>query len=774
MKLRTQILLFFFLFALTPLLLAVAINLPLVLERMERFYHEAHLQNLQADFRDLDQHLASRNEMVRLLAKLPEPGMALDTAQQGIDDKLYLARARYILWMNQILKDQLDIVQIVFLDNVGHERFWLDRDKSTQEWQPTTRRPAMPSDDFFKAAMKVDYGQVVISSISLDPEAGAEDPRRFMTLRLISPISHSNSAPAIGAVMISIDVGGMARYYRNTLWVHNSGSFLKHPDPAAPTGSAFELYPGLEPIFATGKPALWEHDGQRIMWVPMFLTEHSGALWVGRPVDPSPIVEFRNALTLRVLSIVFILTVVTWLASRWLAKRAAKMSQELTEGIQHVLKNEEGFELHWKGPKEVKNLGESLSRLAAEHGRNTRNLRAHAKELEESNRYKSQFLANVSHELRTPLNSILLLSKLLSDKNNGLSLDQQKQASVIHEAGSDLQALIDNILDLSRIEARRTIFNLESIELTALLKSLVELVQPQFDAKGIDLILEVAADAPKRVISDPDKVRQILKNFLSNAVKFTSIGKVIIRLEAIEKTPSCDCELSISVEDNGIGIPADKHGQIFEAFKQADGSTNRRYGGTGLGLSISRQLAQMLGGEIELQSDEGEGSTFSLLLPLEFNRDQLAQEDIQEVPEKPDSSRKPAEPPKANLGEHQILVVDDNIQNLLTITPLLEGWGLSVTAAEDGDETLEVLDEDGLFALVLIDIMAPSTNGCDTIKRIKAQEQHQQLPVVALIAEVDAEAHAACLKAGTDDFIIKPIDPDALHMLLTRHLTEDG
>ena len=302
----------------------------------------------------------------------------------------------------------------------------------------------------------------------------------------------------------------------------------------------------------------------------------------------------------------------------------------------------------------------------------------------------------------------------------------------------------------------------------------MELVQPEFDAKGIDLILDIAADAPKRVISDPDKVRQILKNFLSNAVKFTSTGMVIIRLEAIEKTPACDCELRISVEDKGIGIPADKHVQIFEAFKQADGSTSRRYGGTGLGLSISRQLALMLGGEIELQSREGEGSTFSLLLPLEFDRDQLEQEDVQEVQERPGSSRKQAEPPKANLGEHQILVIDDNIQNLLTITPMLEGWGLSVTAAEDGDETLEVLDEDGLFALVLIDIIMPDANGCDTIKRIKAQEQHQQLPVVALIAEADAEAHAACLKAGTDDFITKPIDPDALHNLLTRYLSEDG
>ncbi|MES9967290.1 MAG: hypothetical protein ABW074_08475, partial [Sedimenticola sp.] len=185
MKLRTQILLFFFLFALAPLVIAVVINLPLVLERMELFYHKAHLQNLRADFRDLDQHLASRDEMVRLLSKLPEPGVVMGNGE-STPENIDLARTQYSQWVNQILLDQLDIVQIVFFDQEGRERFWLDRDINSQQWQPTTRRPPPTPKVFIEAALKSDTGRALVSPISIDRTA--EDPRRFMTLRLISPI----------------------------------------------------------------------------------------------------------------------------------------------------------------------------------------------------------------------------------------------------------------------------------------------------------------------------------------------------------------------------------------------------------------------------------------------------------------------------------------------------------------------------------------------------------------------------------------------------------
>ncbi|WP_428608806.1 ATP-binding response regulator [Sedimenticola sp.] len=765
MKLRTQILLFFFAFALTPLMIAVVINLPLVLERMDLFYQKAHLQNLRADFRDLDEHLASRHEMVRLLAKLPEPGAVLGDKNATESKNIDLARTRYIQWINQILHEQLDIVQIVFLDSQGEEQFWLDRDREDQSWQPTVTRPGKAPEALVSAAFKAEPGRVLVSALSLNPQAGALDPRHFMTLRLITPIFTRESTTPIGAVMLNIDVGGIARFYRNTLWVNNDGRFLQIPIPDAPSGNAFARYPGLDRLFAEEKPALWKGPHEQIMWVPMFRTEKADALWVGRLVDPSPIAEFRNALTLRVLSIVFLLMLATWVASRWLAKRAERLSRELIDGIQQILENETPVTFDWKGPQELKRLGMNLSRLAEEHGRTSRNLRAHARELEASNRYKSQFLANISHELKTPLNSILLLSKLLANSKQGLTKDQLKQARVIHEAGSDLQALIDNILDLSRIEAQRIPLHRETVELTPLLEGLVELVQPQFDAKGLTLNLVMEEDAPQKILSDPDKLRQIIKNFLSNAVKFTEAGVVEIRLASTTPTASNAYALAISVSDSGIGIAEEKHQEIFEAFKQADGATNRRYGGTGLGLTISRQLARLLGGDIVLSSRPGQGSRFSLLLPAEIGADPAESD-----PPEQTTTAQPEQVTEAlatpYLGSHSLLVVDANLHNLLQLTPLLEQAGLKVTAAADVAEAIEAMADES-FALVLIDVILPTDSGCDTIKSIK---QAQSIPVIAMIPATNPEMETACLAAGADTLIHRPIDPGDLYNGLAPYL----
>ncbi|MCP5409270.1 MAG: response regulator [Chromatiaceae bacterium] len=776
MKLRTQLLLFFLLFALTPLLTAVALNLPLVLGRMELFYHKAHLQNLRADFRDLDQHLASREEMVKLLAKLPEPGSVLDGSNQD-EEAIDQARTRYTQWINQILWDQLDIIQIVFLDQNGHERFWLDRERETQQWHPTLTPPEAPNPNFIQAALKGSPGTVLVSPISLNQSAAANDPRTLMTLRLISAISAPEDRSVIGAVMINIDVGGIARYYSNTLWVHSNGNFLEQVTSDSPGGSAFDRFSGLDAIFENGKPALWKGPRSQIMWIPMFLTEQSGPLWVGRSVDPSPISEFRNALTMRVMTVVFVLSVVVWFVARWVASRADQVSHELIDGVQQVLEDKHHIAFNWGGPRELQKLGENLSLLATEHGKNIRNLRLHAEQLEESNRYKSQFLANVSHELRTPLNSILLLSKLLAESKTGLTPEQIQQARVIHEAGSDLQALIDNILDLSRIEARRATINLQQVNLPTLLESLVELVGPQFQAKSLPLMLEIDDRSPRSIDTDPDKVRQILKNFLSNALKFTNEGSVVLQLKGVEQEADSGFAVCISVADSGIGIAENKHAHIFEAFKQADGSTSRRYGGTGLGLTISQQLCHLLGGEIRLQSREGSGSTFSLYLPpsIEVHNGEGSLVEIWEESEHAvEIIREPSESAntlmESRIAGKRVLLVDDDIRDLLNLTPTLESWGLEVTAAGDGVEALEVLQEDDEFALVLMDIMMPKLDGYDTIKQIREHEQFRNLAIIALTAKADASDRERCLAAGANDFITKPVVAEVLKKIIEQYV----
>ncbi|MGD8588578.1 MAG: ATP-binding protein [Chromatiales bacterium] len=784
MKLRSQILLLLFIFGFAPLTAMVATSLPFVLERIELFYHKAHLQNLRADFRDLDEHLASRHEMARLLAKLPEPSLILGKEMKQDAEAIDEARVRYTAWINQILRDHLDIIQILFLDDQARPKFWLELNPRTQQWEPTIHNPDMPSRSFFENGMQQEYGGVSVSKISLNPVAALTDPRRFMTLRLFSSIiGHGEDAAKgkLGAVVLNIDVGGMARAYRNTLWVTDDGTYLQDRLMGKERAAAFDDFEGLKQIFAEGKLALWEGRGRQVIWVPLFMTEDSGPLWVGRSVDPSPVSQFRNNLVIRVLTIALLALVIVLVSARWIAMYISRFGQTLTEQIGRVLRKNEPVTFNWRGSREIRSLGRELTALAETHARHAREQLEHARQLEESNRYKSEFLANVSHELRTPLNSILLLSKILREVDT-LTAEQKRQLQVIHEAGSDLKGLIDNILDLSKIEAGEASFSLEQISIRQLLQELMDLVRPQFDAKGLYLRTEYAENVPVTFVSDLSKVRQILKNFLSNALKFTHQGGVV--MHAYRQSEESQCPLCLAVVDSGIGIAPDKHNLIFEAFKQADGSTSREYGGTGLGLSISRKLADLLGGYIQLESEEGRGSTFMLCLPLEYDgplpavvsdMPQRAEETNNEllVGCEIDETGTETQPMQADFVGVRVLLVDDDLRNLLALTPLLEGWGIEVTAAGDGNEALETLAEDADYAVVLMDIMMPERDGYDTIMTIRTDPRLNGMTIVALSAHADAQVRERCRDAGADDFLAKPVAPVQLKAVLQRHLVDE-
>jgi signal transduction histidine kinase/CheY-like chemotaxis protein len=739
-----------------------------VLERTALIYHKAYLQNLRADFRDLDQHLASRHEMIRLLSKLPEPGLIL--GERGGDDQIDLARARYTGWINQILGDQRDIIQILFLGDDGQERFWLERDEKTLAWRPTAELPRRANEELLEAGLRMTPGGVMVSRIRIDPVAGTLDPRKLMTLSLVSAIGGGGGDALMGLVVMTIDVGGLAQFYSDTLWVNDNGGYLRPGEPISDEPEAFADFPGLNEIFAEHQLALWKgQHGDQLLWVPMFLTEDGHPLWVGRRVDPSPIESFRNALILRVLTIVLLMILVVMITARWFAARAEQFGQVLTKGLGRVLRDGEGMRFDWKGPREVRELGDQLTALAETHVEHLRAAREHTRELEKSNRYKSEFLANVSHELRTPLNSILLLSKMLADQHTGLAEDQQRQAQVIHEAGRDLRAMIDNILDISRIEAGKVTVNLEWIELRPLLEELIALVSPLFEDKGLALTLSVSDGVPERVYTDRDKLRQILKNFLANAAKFTDQGRVTLEAD-------CDgnarCPLAISVTDTGIGIPRDKQDVIFEAFQQADGSTRRRYGGTGLGLSISRELAELLGGRIRVESLEGQGARFSLLMPVELDPSHLDSDQVIHEQEPVPLSR----PAQAEISAarpfagHWVLLVERDARGLVAETALLESLGLRVRAAVDADEALETLQEEGECSLILLATLMSAANTCDTIMAIRENEQHRHLRIIVMGDAVDARERECFLATGADGFLTKPAQRDEVEALLRATL----
>lgn len=776
-KLRSQISLFLLLLGLTPLLISVVVNVPLVFEKLEQFYHKAYLVKLRSDFRDLDQHITRRQEMVRLFAKLPEPGIALTTSGELEASELTKARQAYADWSNRVLYDQLDITQVIFIDSDGKVSLALNRNQQTGLLEPDNQAADLPHLDFLTAGLKTAPGSVLTSPISLDRSADSRAPNRFMTLSFISPLISASSqggTPELrGVVVLNLDVGGLAHVYNGIYWVQNNGEYLvdgKLDTP--PESSAFADFPGLEQLFARGELGLWEHNGQQIFWLPLFQVQDAGPLWVGRSVDPSPVTEFIRTLEVRVIVIISVLLLVVYLVARRFAIRAERVSDELMQKMASVLEKDQAVKFSWSRPEELRQLGDTLARLSEKHAGDVRALRDHAQALEDSYRYKSEFLANVSHELRTPLNSILLLSKMLASASGALPEESRQQASVIHAAGTDLRSLIDTILDLSRIEAGKTKVNCGPVELQPLLADLAALMLPQYQEKGLRLDLVIDTGAPASLVSDVEKLRQILINFLSNALKFTDEGHTVLKLARNQGADADTLPVSISVTDTGIGIPQDRQAQVFEAFSQVDGSTSRRYGGTGLGLTISRELAHLLGGHIAVESSVDRGSTFTLLLPENSTSKRIADPASAATSNagKATGARTQLPLPAASYPGCRVLLVDDDLRNLLALTPVLESWDIAVVAAGDGREALETLRDDQTFDLIFMDLMMPTLDGFETIRQIKQDAALTAVPIIALTAKTADEDRRRALEVGACDFLAKPVETADLKLALDQYL----
>lgn len=761
MTLRRQILLVLLLFGLVPLVAVVFLNMPMVISQLERFYHEAHLQNLRADFRDIDQHIASRNETVRLLGKLPEPAL-LASRKNKNDSALEAERDRYLAWLDRVLSDQLDITHILFLDANGLPLWRLERDRSSGYWIENKQPYEPVNTDFITNSLNLLPGRSIAGPIHHQQTAAGADN---LFLRLTSPVYEVEFKPPVGAVVINIDVGGLAHAYRQTYWVFNNGEYLQDAKPSESSQNAFDDYPGLKEVFTKTKAALWNpRNTDPVIWIPMFPTSTGDPLWVGRKVDPSPLTAFRKQFTLRMLAIVAALVLAVLFIARLIAKKIEKYQLELTDTLQRTLSGEEMVKVRVRGPGELKNMAATLNQLAEKHANTNHELRKHANELETSNRYKSQFLANVSHELRTPLNSVLLLSKMLTDDEHPpLTQEQRQQSSVIHKAGTDLKNMIDNILDLSRIEARRCRIVVEPVVLRQHLEQIKEIVEPQFTAKHLKLALSIDDKTPQGIVTDGEKVAQIIKNFLSNALKFTPTGEVKIHLS--HSPENAEQPILICVSDPGKGIPENQQTHIFEAFQQADGATNRMHGGTGLGLTISRELARLLGGKISLQSAAGQGATFCLHLPTEIEaQGEPALLVEEQLPETIDLGDNPPPPAPAAIQpqdyqDHHVLIIDSDYKAMLSLTALLENRGFSVTGALDQAEAMENLAEEHYDIIIngapypvesIREWTMPSANATD------------QTAIVSMGEKTDGDAPTLDL--------IKPVDRQQISQMLENHL----
>ena len=765
MKLRTYILLILLLFALTPMALLLTFGLPPMLDRLQIFYQQANIQQLRADFRDLDKHMASRQALTGVVAKLPEPGIIVSSGNQD-QQKVLEARSRYSEWINRLFGKSLDIISINFLDENGAARFWLERDKTGKLLENTPSRPDMPSHAFLTTVLNAGPSAVLVSPIYTVYD---DHQRRLLRLYIASAI-RDNAGKATAMVIITVDPGGLARAYRDTLWVQNDGSYL-YTSKKSPAGKAFEDFPGLVEIFQRGRIGLWSDDEEhRMFWVPMFRTENNEPLWVGRIVDESPLASLLRSLLITGAIVSLLVLFGVWLLTNWFADRLDRISKELGSGVQRIVEDNEEVKFAWDKPQELHILAGNLTHLASTHARNNRNLRTHTRQLEQSNRFKTEFLANVSHELKTPLNSIMVLSKILRE-DAALPPAQQQKAGVIHHAGRDLLGLIDNILELSRIESLDEVLKLEETDLRQLLDDTIALMRPQFEEKGLSLKLDYAADTPDTITSDSDKIRQILKNLLSNAVKFTDHGGITIAVKLLFNADSRGQPLHITVSDSGIGIPDKQQKHIFEAFRQADGSIRRRFGGTGLGLNISRRLAALLGGYLEVSSSENSGSTFTLALPLEYYRSQPAESPAQQEPLELDNEQitttvAASTLPAADFSGQTVLLVEDNIDTMLQLTQIMSQWGITVIAATDEDEIREVLREEPECLLIIINSRICDSNNCDSISIIQNEKTSGVIIALAedctLINDELMQAASDCLTTPINALQLKSIIDESM------------
>ncbi len=560
----------------------------------------------------------------------------------------------------------------------------------------------------------------------------------------------NTEAETIGVVTLRFNLENtLADYLRaDHVFIHRHGIILLGPENLN-QGALFDDHMTARNILA--EQIMQPEDVQWLGYEKIsndWLRSADGALWLweslpipggmwetGKLISIEPLITFRQNQTLLLLSLLstLLLLGLHYCKSDVLIRRAIQESKARLAAEQAERSSRLETEQANRSLREERDRAEKLAETA-----------------EAASRAKSEFLANMSHEIRTPMNGIIGMTDLALEAR--CEAERHEYMQIVKNSAESLLGIINDILDFSKIEANKMLLEHVAFDLHKTVSDTLKTLALRARQKGLDLHCEIANDVPVHVQGDPTRLRQVLVNLVGNAIKFTAQGEIAVGLTAQARTAT-SVTLQVVVRDTGIGIPADKLDSIFESFSQADASTTREYGGTGLGLSISSRLIELMGGKTHVESEVGKGSRFQFSVVLGIAEKQAVS---------PQTDSKPLATTGIKL---HVLLVEDNPVNQKLATLLLTKWGHQVTAATNGQEALDLVQNGERFDVVLMDIQMPVMGGIEATQKIRAMEvteNRHRTPIIAMTANAMEGDRDTCIAAGMDDYVSKPVNKNEL------------